>query len=106
MKIFFLYVLFPFLLSACQYDDDRNSAEVEDGVSVVATFGYDLEFLQNHLDEIITRKGQNEKSQLIIAPRYQGRVMTSTANGAEGRSYGWINDDLIKSGEVRAHKKA
>ena len=88
---------------ACQPSRDRDSAEVEDVLSVVGTFGYDLEFLQNSLDEVIVLKSENEDAQLILAPEYQGRVMTSTARGQEGRSFGWINYELISSDEVREH---
>ncbi|WPP50651.1 DUF6786 family protein [Catalinimonas niigatensis] len=91
------------LLTACQPGQDRNSAEVEDIKEVVNTFGYDLNFLQNHLDGLIILKDDSAKSQVIVAPQYQGRVMTSTAGGEEGLSYGWINYDLISSGELREH---
>ena len=103
MMKFFSVAAFIFLFLACQPAEDRDSAEVEDVVSVVGTFAYDLEFLENNLDDIIVLKSENEQSQMIIAPQYQGRVMTSTAAGEEGRSFGWINYDLIKSGEVREH---
>lgn len=66
------------------------------------TFGYDLSFLKENQD-VITLKENNGKSQLIILPEYQGRVMTSTANGLEGNSYGWINYDLIGSKKVEEH---
>lgn len=103
MMRFFLLATFTFLCFSCQQAEDRDSAEAEDVISVVGTFAYDLEFLENNLDEIIVLRNETEQGQLIIAPQYQGRVMTSTAKGEEGRSYGWINYDLIKSGEVREH---
>ncbi|PIF02402.1 MAG: hypothetical protein CR996_00395 [Draconibacterium sp.] len=43
---------------------------------------------------------------IILAPEYQGRVMTSTLAGDEGVSFGWINHDLIASGEKQAHINA
>jgi len=91
------------LFGACQPGQDRDSAEVEDVMQVIGTFGYDLEFLQNNLDDVIVLSDANQQAQVIIAPEYQGRVMTSTARGEEGRSFGWINHDLIASGEVREH---
>ena len=36
-------------------------------------------------------------------PAYQGRVMTSTAAGADGTSFGWINHELIASGKIQPH---
>jgi hypothetical protein len=34
---------------------------------------------------------------------YQGRVMTSSADGDGGKSFGWINYDLIRAGETKTH---
>jgi hypothetical protein len=34
----------------------------------------------------------------LVAPQYQGRVMTSTLDGKGGRGYGWINAAHIESG--------
>jgi hypothetical protein len=49
---------------------------------------------------------KNEKSALIVVPDWQGRVMTSTAEGDSGFSFGWINNKLIESGIVSAHINA
>lgn len=35
---------------------------------------------------------------VAIAPEYQGRVMTSTASGPTGASFGWINPKVIADG--------
>jgi len=35
---------------------------------------------------------------IAVAPAYQGRVMTSTAAGLQGRSFGWINPPVIAAG--------
>lgn len=101
MRLYPLFIVIFLSVLACQPAQDRDSAEAEDVVSVVGTFGYDLEFLQNNLDDVIVLKDETGNAQLILAPEYQGRVMTSTARGEEGRSFGWINYDLIASGEVR-----
>jgi hypothetical protein len=66
------------------------------------SFGYDLNFLQQH-QEVIILKENNGKSQLIVIPEYQGRVMTSTANGLAGESYGWVNYDLVASEKLEEH---
>ncbi|GAA4401559.1 hypothetical protein GCM10023187_15840 [Nibrella viscosa] len=68
----------------------------------VGTFAYDLAFLQNHhKDVVVLRDGD---AQALILPAYQGRVMTSTADGKT--SYGWINYDLIRSGKLLPHMNA
>lgn len=66
------------------------------------TFGYDLKFLEAH-QQIITLEENAGKSQIILIPEYQGRVMTSTATGLRGNSYGWINYELISSGKLEEH---
>ncbi len=66
------------------------------------TFGDDLAFLQEHTEMIVLRGG-DERALVAVAPAFQGRVMTSTANGAGGTSFGWINRELIASGENRPH---
>ncbi|MBT8185167.1 MAG: hypothetical protein KJN76_10015, partial [Eudoraea sp.] len=65
------------------------------------TFAYDLDFLNRYYNDLVVL-GDGESS-IIIAPALQARVMTSTANGPEGQSFGWINYDLIASGERLEH---
>ncbi len=68
------------------------------------TFGFDLQFLkQYHKDLILLGDGSDAGAQIIILPAYQGRVMTSTADGNGGMSFGWINYDLIDSNKEEEH---
>lgn len=68
------------------------------------TFSQDVEFLKKHgATPVILSNGD---AQIAITPRYQGRVMTSTMAGADGISCGWINYELIESGENRPHINA
>jgi hypothetical protein len=66
------------------------------------TFGDDLAFLRKHT-EVVVLSDASGQSQVVVAPAYQGRVMTSTAEGAKGLSFGWINRELIASGKVVEH---
>jgi hypothetical protein len=43
---------------------------------------------------------------VAVVGEYQARVMTSSATGDAGQSYGWINYDLIASGELTPHMNA
>jgi hypothetical protein len=61
------------------------------------SYGYDVKFLRDFPNTVELKNGD---SRLIISLKYQGRVMTSSSNGYAGRSYGWINHELIESGEV------
>lgn len=63
-------------------------------------YGYNRDFLARHTELIELKSG---KSAVIVIPEWQGRVMTSTSEGAEGYSFGWINHELIESGEIQSH---
>jgi hypothetical protein len=71
--------------------------------STPTNFGEDLAFLQKHTDAQVLRKGE---SAVVVVPAYQGRVMTSTATGDKGKSYGWLNYPLIRQGVLRGEKAA
>lgn len=76
---------------------DKQPQKAADG-----TFGSDLQFLQKHTD-VILLQDKSGQAQVAVAPAYQGRVMTSTAGGAEGLSFGWINREAISSGKLQPH---
>ena len=65
------------------------------------TFKEDLDFLKKHVPTIVLTDGK--EGRLAVVPGYQGRVMTSTLNGDEGTSFGWVNRDLIGSGQTLAN---
>jgi hypothetical protein len=67
-----------------------------------AAFGEDLSFLQAHTD-VVVLSDSGGQAQVAVVPAWQGRVMTSTAGGAKGFSFGWVNRDLIASKKVEAH---
>ena len=64
------------------------------------SYGYDVAFFAGKNVGTIELKDAGSKASILLVPGYQGRVMTSTANGYEGTSYGWINYKLIDSGIV------
>ncbi len=70
------------------------------------SFGFDLEFLQKHHKDLVLLGEDSAGAQVIIAPAYQGRVMTSTAEGKNGLSFGWVNHELIESGKPTEHINA
>ena len=93
--------LFPLLLIfliAC------NSTTKKDTTLQQGTFGYDLEFLRKHHKDLVLL--ENGDAQLIVLPAYQGRIMTSTAEGNAGASFGWLNHELIASGKFTEHFSA
>ncbi len=89
---------------ACQ---DRSlppsSSSLPVAGSVKGQYSYDRAFLQKHAGGVIELRGIGGYSKVLLSADYQGRVMTSTADGDSGQSFGWINYALLSSGEKRAH---
>lgn len=65
------------------------------------TFAQDVAFLRKHTDVIVL--GRDGGPQVAVAPRWQGRVMTSTVGGDGAVGCGWINDEHIASGKLVPH---
>ena len=66
------------------------------------TFGDAVRFLAAHTKVVVLRDAQG-LAQVAVVPAWQGRVMTSTSGGDAGASYGWINRELIASGQIQPH---
>ncbi|ANW97417.1 hypothetical protein AXE80_03335 [Wenyingzhuangia fucanilytica] len=67
-----------------------------------ATYGDDVRFMKYYI-ELIELTDANHQSKVAVTAALQGRVMTSSAFGDEGRSYGWINRELFESKEIQEH---
>lgn len=70
--------------------------------SRAATFGDDVAFLRQH-QQVIELADATGQARVAIVPAWQGRIMTSTAGGSGGDSYGWVNRELIASGQTVPH---
>ena len=81
------------------YAEEAHSVRGAKSVEGDRTFGQDVEFLSRHTETTVL---QNESGTALVAvaPAYQARVMTSSATGEGGLSFGWINYDHIGSGEI------
>ena len=64
------------------------------------TFGSDLAFLRKHVEVVVLGTGD---ARVLVVPAWQGRVVTSTAGGDDGASFGWINRALVASGKTQPH---
>jgi hypothetical protein len=65
-------------------------------------FESDVAFLREHT-EVIVLADAGGTAQVVVAPGYQGRVMTSTVGGADAPSFGWIGRAAIASGQKQPH---
>jgi len=69
------------------------------------SFGYDLDFLKQN-DSVVVLNTKDGNSRVIVSPKYQGKVFTSTDSGANGRSFGWINYKTFAQPSLDAHMNA
>ena len=85
-------------LGSCQMNNstNQNMKDFEKG-----TFAYDLEFLKKR-DSVYVLKTVDGDAQVIVSPKYQAKVFTSTADGLNGKSFGWINYEAF-DGEPDPH---
>jgi hypothetical protein len=67
-----------------------------------ATFGDDVAFLQKHTP-LVVLSNYTGQAKIVVSPAWQGRVLSSTAQGDTGLSFGWINRELIASGQTQPH---
>ncbi len=76
-----------------------------DSTKKISTFQEDVDFLKKYIDVIVLQDaGGNGK--IAVSAALQGRVMTSTSEGNDGLSYGWINKELFISGDTSEHMNA
>ncbi len=92
------------IVISCVSSGNKNRSEVKEEIDgfPLGTFGYDVAFFKKCNIETIELKEQNSNAGILLAPGYQGRVMTSTADGNQGTSFGWINHKLIQSGVINS----
>lgn len=73
---------------ACN-NEPKQAGESAEVPATAGTFSYDLNFLRGK-DSGLIRLGNGDAS-VLVSPKYQAKVFTSTATGDNGKSFGWIN---------------
>src|SRR5436190_12729181 len=105
MKIY-LISIYMVVLAACNSDEENRENKADTASKFMnGTFGYDLNFLQQYHKDLVVL-GDSAGAQVVIAPGYQGLVMTCTTEGNKGISFGWVNHKLISSGKTTEHINA
>lgn len=94
MKFIVITLAGILFFASCKDKSADKKAEYKPG-----TYGYDSAFLKQYDPGIIELTDESGEARVLISTTWQGRVMTSTANGLGGSSYGWINYELLKSGK-------
>ena len=94
-KLLFLGLALIVILSCGKKEQEKTGTMFKD----------DVAFLLKHTDVLVLKSADN-LAQVAVVPGMQGRVMTSTASGDDGLSFGWINRELIAGGENNKHINA
>lgn len=101
---FFFSLCFLLVIFGCI--DKKSKKDAKQVLSIEkstgTTYSSDLAFMKNYI-EVIELSDVSGEGRLAISAALQGRVMTSSAFGVNGRSYGWINRELFKSKDTLDH---
>jgi hypothetical protein len=98
----FLFLIILIFACSTLSNKKKKSQIMENKEFKKGTFGYDLTFLKKYIDPIVLQD-ESCKAMAIVSSEWQGRVITSTAGGPDGNSYGWINYNLVESQELLQH---
>jgi len=92
------------LCVACNNDNTKTDPILAPAKEPVkGQYAYDLAFLKKNTKTTIELQDESGLSKILLTADYQGRVMTSTAAGDTGSSFGWINYNLVASGQKKQH---
>jgi len=91
------------LLSAIIVSCSGNKKEKNMKDYVKGTFGYDLNYLSQKDDSLIVLSGDEGNSKIIVSAKYQAKVFTSTADGLDGASMGFVNYKFFDAGKTDEH---
>jgi len=95
----YLFIVLSGMMVSCGGGKkEKSMEEYEKG-----TFGYDLHYLAQKDDNLIVLSGNDGKSQLLVSAKYQAKVFTSTADGLDGTSLGFVNYKFFDAGIVDEH---
>jgi hypothetical protein len=90
-------------LNSCHSKTPRN--HMSESQYQAGTFGYDMDFLKQN-DSVIILNSKNGNGRIIVSAKYQGKVFTSTADGLNGKSFGWINYKTFAQKTLDSHINA
>jgi hypothetical protein len=90
-------------LNSCQTNEKKEQPPA--GQYAKGTFGYDVDFLKQK-DTVIVLKSKDGSGQIIVSPKYQAKVFTSTADGMNSKSFGWINYKTFAQKTLDPHMNA
>ena len=98
----FLFVLL-FQIISCRDATISDAQPKTKNEPPKGSFGYDFRFLKDNGYSLVELHDSTAKSRVLISPALQARVMTSTADGDSGTSFGWINYAWVSGKKFKAH---
>jgi hypothetical protein len=98
IRFFILFALTAGVLS-CRKPQPAETKIEAAPVYTMGMYGYDASFLREHTHQVVELSNEDHHAKILLSAEYQGRVMTSTAKGDSGVSFGWINYKLLGSGK-------
>lgn len=93
------------IISSCNNPGQKQGPQNDTSSFQNGSFGYDLDFLQKQDDKLIVLGNDSGEARVIVSSKYQAKVFTSTADGNNGLSFGWINYKAF-AGKPDAHMNA
>lgn len=104
-KIIMMTLLVIFILISCKQRLNKTPSKMKDKIEQTFTsYNDDVSFLKKHTD-IIELTSPSGRGKVALSAALQGRVMTSSTK-EDGPSYGWINRELLASGDTLKHINA
>ncbi|MEO6000768.1 MAG: DUF6786 family protein [Chitinophagaceae bacterium] len=100
---FGVFVLLLLSFSCNNSTQQESSTKSPDTLSnkTKGSYSYDADFLKQHTTKVLELENSDGTSKVLLSADYQGRVMTSTATGDSGTSFGWLNYELIEAKEKK-----
>ena len=97
----YIAILQILFVTSCNNVEEHPQVSLSGDDAKKRTYGSDMAFLKKYTRKIVELSGNDGRSKVLLSADYQGRVMTSTASGDSGLSFGWLNHALISSGKKR-----
>ena len=90
-SIIYRLLILAIVTSSCNNSGKKTSDSNPTDSLTQGSFVYDLNFLKQHDDSLIVLSNDSGLAQVVVSPKYQAKVFTSTADGGSGKSFGWVN---------------
>jgi hypothetical protein len=102
MKRIAAVMVLALALVGCAVPRPDKTGKYDTVIIPSGTFADDLAVLEKHGGVIVLSDAVG-LAQVAVVPAFEGRVMTSTAEGPGGMSFGWINRELLVSAKTLQH---